>query len=159
MCSAKILLMIELRSSQSSAMGSQRVRILICKDYRVHTMLEMSNLLQREPQRADLNMRRELISCPPCPVFICRVGACGFISRQSALIVWHNAFNFSESLLTCSVVYFQTCVDPQNHLVMLINTIPDLHVEIKLTSGLAKVNHSECQEPQASVCGNLCIAS
>ena len=56
-------------------------------------MLETSNALQREPQRADLNMRHELISCPPHPVFICCVGACGFISRQSALIAWHNAFN------------------------------------------------------------------
>ena len=71
-------------------MGSQRG--LISKGYRAHTMLETSNALQREPQRADLNVRYKLISCPPRPVFICRVGACGFISRQSALIVWHNAF-------------------------------------------------------------------
>ena len=83
----------KLRSSQSSAMGSQRVRILISKGYRAHTMLEMSNSLQRELQQADLNTRHKLISRPPRPVFICRVGACGFISRQSALIVWHNAFN------------------------------------------------------------------
>ena len=55
-------------------------------------MLETSNSLQREPQRADLNIRCELISRPPRPVFICHVGACGFISRQSALIAWHNAF-------------------------------------------------------------------
>ena len=55
-------------------------------------MLETSNVLQREPQWADLNIRRELISRPPRPVFICRVGACGFISRQSALLAWHNAF-------------------------------------------------------------------
>ena len=27
-------------------------------------------------------------------MFIYRVGASGFISRQSALIVWHNAFKF-----------------------------------------------------------------
>ena len=55
-------------------------------------MLETLNMLQREPQRADLNIRCELISCPPRPVFICRVGACEFISRQSALIAWHNSF-------------------------------------------------------------------
>ena len=61
-CSAKILFMIGLRSSSSSATGSQRVRILISKGYRTHTMLETSNALQREPQQADLNMRRELIS-------------------------------------------------------------------------------------------------
>ena len=76
MCSAKIFLMIELRSSRSTAMGSQRVRLPISKGYRAYIMmLEMSNTLQREPQRADLNMRHELISCPPCPVFICCVGA------------------------------------------------------------------------------------
>ena len=92
-CSAKILFMIELRSSRSSAMGSQRVRIQISKGYRADTMLETSNVLQREPQRADLNMRRELISHLPHPVFIFHVGTCGFISRQSALIAWHNAFN------------------------------------------------------------------
>ena len=63
------------------AMGSQRARILISKGYGAHTMLEMSNSLQREPQWADLNMRCELISHPPHPVFICRVGAYGFISR------------------------------------------------------------------------------
>ena len=74
MCSTKILLMIKLRSSRSSAMGSQRVRILISKGYRAHTMLETLNALQIEPQQADLNVRRELISRPPCPVFICRVG-------------------------------------------------------------------------------------
>ena len=41
---------------QSSAMGSQRVRILINKGYRVHTMLEISNAPQREPQLADFDM-------------------------------------------------------------------------------------------------------
>ena len=51
------------------------------KGYRAHTMLETSNTLQREPQPADLNMRRELISCPPCPVFIFRMGEYGFIIR------------------------------------------------------------------------------
>ena len=80
-CSAKILFMIELKSSRSSAMGSQRVRILIDKGYRAHTMVETSNALQREPQRADLNLRRERISHPPHPVFIFHVGACRFISR------------------------------------------------------------------------------
>ena len=62
--SAKILFMIELKSSKSSAMGSQRVRILIGKGYRAHTMVETSNALQREPQREGLNLRRELISRP-----------------------------------------------------------------------------------------------
>ena len=45
----------------------------------------MSSLLQREPHRADLNMRCKLISCLPCPIFICHVGVYGFVSRQSAL--------------------------------------------------------------------------
>ena len=76
----------------SSAIGSQRIKILISKGYRAHMMLEMLNSQQREPQRADLNMRRELISCLPCPVFIWCVGECRFISWQSALIAWHNAF-------------------------------------------------------------------
>ena len=79
-------------------MSSQRVRILIGKGYKANTMLEMLNALQREPQQADLNMRRELISCPSCPVFICHVGACGFISRQSALIAWHNAVKRATNL-------------------------------------------------------------
>ena len=83
-CKAKILLM---RSSRSSAVGSQSVRILISKGYRAHTMLETSNSLQREPQRADLNMRREVITRPPRPVFICHVDACGFISRQWASLI------------------------------------------------------------------------
>ena len=68
MCSAKIVILIELRSSRSSAMGGQRVRIPIGKVYRAHTMLETLNVLQREPQRADFNMRRELSL--PCPVFL-----------------------------------------------------------------------------------------
>ena len=63
------------------------------KGYRARMMLETLNLLQTEPQRADLNMRCELVSHLPRPVFICLVGACGFISRQSALIAWRNAFN------------------------------------------------------------------
>ena len=64
------------------------------KGYRTHTMLETSNLLQREPKRSDLNTRRELISRLPRPVFICRVGVGGFISRQSTLIARHNVFNY-----------------------------------------------------------------
>ena len=67
------------------------------KGYTAHTMLETSNSLQTEPQRADLNKGCELISCPPHPVFVYRVGACRFISRQSALIVWHNAFKLGFS--------------------------------------------------------------
>ena len=43
-------------------MGSQRVRIVINKGYRAHMMLEMLNMLQREPQQVDLNIRCELIS-------------------------------------------------------------------------------------------------
>ena len=61
-------------------------------------MLETLNSLQTEPQRADLSMRHELISCLPRPVFICCVGTCGFISRQLALIAWHNAFNYTIKL-------------------------------------------------------------
>ena len=63
-------------------------------------MLETSNSLQRVPQLADLNMRREFISHLSCPVFIWHVGACGFISWQSALIAWHNAIKapYSTSL-------------------------------------------------------------
>ena len=92
-CSAKILLMIPLRSLWSSAMGSQRVRILRSKGYRAYKMLETLNSLQREPQQTDLNMRHKLISRLPRPVFICCVSICMFTSRQSALIAWHNAFN------------------------------------------------------------------
>ena len=58
------------------------------KGYRAYTMLKTSNSLQTESQRAYLNMRHELINFPPRPGFICRVGSCRFISRQSALIVW-----------------------------------------------------------------------
>ena len=61
-------------------------------------MLETSNALQREPQQADLNVRRKLISRPPRPVFIFCMGVCGLISRQSALIARHNAFNFNRKL-------------------------------------------------------------
>ena len=61
-------------------------------------MLETSNLLQREPQRADLNTRHKLISHPLHPVFICHVGACGFISRQSA-IVWHSDYKLCHKLV------------------------------------------------------------
>ena len=39
--------------------GSQRVRKLIGKGYRAHMMLETLNSLQREPQQADLNTRRQ----------------------------------------------------------------------------------------------------
>ena len=38
-------------------------------------MVETSNALQREPQRAGLNMRREVISRPPHPVLF-SVWAC-----------------------------------------------------------------------------------
>ena len=72
--------------------GSQRVRMLMGKGYRAREMFGTWNSLQREPQRADLNTRRELNSQPPCPVFICHVGACGFNSRQSALIEWNYSF-------------------------------------------------------------------
>ena len=58
-------------------------------------MLEMSNTLQREPQQVDLNVRHELISCPPRLVFFFCMGTCGFISRQSALIAWHNDFKMT----------------------------------------------------------------
>ena len=67
-------------------------------------MLEMSNELQREPQRADLNIRCELSTCLPHPVFVCHVGVCRFISRQSALIAWYNAFNL-QSLDNCSCIH------------------------------------------------------
>ena len=84
--------MIELRTSRSSAMGSQRIRILINKGYRPRTMLETSNVLQGEPQQADLNMRRNLISHLPHPVsFRLPCGRVRFISRQSGLIGRHNA--------------------------------------------------------------------
>ena len=63
------------------------------KGYRAYTILETSNMLQSESQWADLNIKCELIRCLPHPVFISRVGACRFISKQSDLIVWHNAFN------------------------------------------------------------------
>ena len=56
---------------------------MISKGYRAHT------------ERASvgrLDIRCELISCLPHPVFICHMGAYGFISRQSALIVWYNTF-------------------------------------------------------------------
>ena len=109
-CSAKILLMIELTSSRTSAMGSpERARILISKGYRA---FETLNSLQKEPQRTDLNMRCELINRPPRPIFICCVGTCRFISMQSALIVWHHAFKgqaklpFEVLTATCSSLYF-----------------------------------------------------
>ena len=69
------------------------------KGYRAHMMLETSNALQREPQMADLNIRHKLISCSPRPIFICCVGACRFITRQSVLIAWHNAFKAQPSML------------------------------------------------------------
>ena len=67
------------------------------KGYRAYTIVETSNALQRELQWTDLNMRCKLISCLPHPVFIFRMGSCGFISRQSALIAWHNAFNHENN--------------------------------------------------------------
>ena len=76
--------------------------------YRAHTMFEMSNALPREPQRADLNTRRELISRPACLVFICRLGMCGFISRQSAFIAWHNAF-YLFFVCVLNLLIWHTC--------------------------------------------------
>ena len=84
-------------------MDTQRVRILISKGHKAHTMLDMSNSLQREPKRADLNTRCELIGRPPRPVFICHVGMGGFISRQSALIAWHNAFKLDFVHYLCKM--------------------------------------------------------
>ena len=68
-------------------------RLAAAHDLQVRMILETLNSLQREPQRADLNTRHKLISHLPHPVFNCHMGACRFISTQSALIVWHNAFN------------------------------------------------------------------
>ena len=39
-------------------------------------------------------------------MFIYRVGASGFISRQSALIAWHNAFNVQAQLAH----YLERCI-------------------------------------------------
>ena len=61
--------------------GQPKGKSTVSKGYKAPTMLETSNPLQKEPQQAGLNMRREVISRPPRPVFICRVGTCGFISR------------------------------------------------------------------------------
>ena len=93
-CSSKILLV---RSSRSSAVSNQSKRILIYIYIYIRATKHIRCLKRRtryrEPQRAGLNMRRKVISrLPSGPVFICHVGACGFISRQSALIAWHNAF-------------------------------------------------------------------
>ena len=43
-----------------SDMDNQRVRILISKGSRANRLLEMSNTLQSEPQRADLNLHANL---------------------------------------------------------------------------------------------------
>ena len=46
-------------------------------------------------------MRRELIGRPPPPVFIFRLGKCGFICSQSALIAWYNAFKSWPIKFSC----------------------------------------------------------
>ena len=80
-CSAKILSTVELRSSHSSAMDSQMVR-MIDKGYRAHMMLEKSNAQQREPQRAGFEYGHELISHPPHPGFIYCVCADSLVGNQ-----------------------------------------------------------------------------
>ena len=70
------------------------------KGYRARMVLETSNTLQRKPQLAELNMRYKLLIHPPRPVFIYHVGTSRFISRQSALIAWHNAFK-----ITCMYMF------------------------------------------------------
>ena len=104
-CSAKILLIVELRSSQSSGMGSQRIRILILinKGYRAHTctILEMSELAAEGASASRLEYETRTYKPSTMPSFICHVGACGFVSRQSTLIAWHNAFK--QKVLPVSV--------------------------------------------------------
>ena len=91
-CSVNILLMIKLRSSRSLAMDNQKVRVLIRAIEHIRCLHETLNSLHRQPLQVDMNMRCKPISHPPRPVFICRLG---FISRQSALIAWHNALNYT----------------------------------------------------------------
>ena len=61
--------------------GQPKVRTLISMGYRAHT-IKTSNLLQREPQRADLNTRRELIGRLPRPAFITWARAGSLVGNQ-----------------------------------------------------------------------------
>ena len=76
-----------------SDMDDQRVRILISKGSKADILLEMS--IERPTERASagrFESIRELTSHLPRPMFIYHVDTCCFISRQLALIAWHNAF-------------------------------------------------------------------
>ena len=58
----------------------------------------MCCLKRQTPDRASLSRQiwiymREFTSHLAWPTFIYHVSMCGFISRQSALITWHSAFN------------------------------------------------------------------
>ena len=86
--------MVELRSLQSSDMDNQRVKILRSKGSRAYTMPEKSNALQSEPQRGDLNVHTNLSAIRHAQCTFTTWARAVSISRQSALIAWHNAFNF-----------------------------------------------------------------
>ena len=74
-------------------MDNQRVSVLISKGSRADMLLEMSNAITEQASAGRFESTCELTSHPPRPMFIYYVGACGFISRQSALIAWHNALS------------------------------------------------------------------
>ena len=76
-----------------SDMDNQRVRILLSKGSRADRLLEMSSARQSEPQWADLNLYARTYQQSATPHVHLPHGVSGFISRQSALIAWHNAFN------------------------------------------------------------------
>ena len=86
-----------------SDVDNQRVRILISKGSRADMLLEMSNARQSEPLQADLNLHMNLpaICYAPYSFIAWAHSACGFISRQSALIAWYNALLWPHSIDDC----------------------------------------------------------
>ena len=80
-------------------MDNQRVRILISKGSRADRLLEMSSARQSEPQRADLNLHARTYQQSATPHVHLPRGRVRlhYISRQSALIAWHNAFKGTVS--------------------------------------------------------------
>ena len=91
-------------SSRSSATSSQTVRILISKAIEHIRCLKRRMCCRESLSGQTWIWDANLIYRLPHPFFIFHVDACGFISRQSSLIVWHNAFKEPNLLpgIACS---------------------------------------------------------
>ena len=73
--------------------GQPKSKILRSKGSSAYTMPEKSNILQSEPQRGDLNVHANLSTIRHAQCTFTTWARSASISRQSALIAWHNAFN------------------------------------------------------------------